>query len=134
MTTFAASVSKFVELSKDRSNVVSRKIIFGVLSNVVMGSPVDTGRFRGNWQVGLAVRPSGEGPGASSDVGAVLTDGLGKIQDFVAGHSTNGLLFITNTVPYALRLEFGWSQQAPDGMVRTTMQKLDEIVAGALKK
>jgi hypothetical protein len=41
---------------------------------------------------------------------------------------------ISNPVPYGEYLEFGHSQQAPNGMVRINCQKWDEIVSNQLLK
>jgi len=34
---------------------------------------------------------------------------------------------ISSDIPYMNRLEHGWSQQAPSGMVRITLMELDDI-------
>lgn len=127
--TFSASVAKFVAVAGERANVAHRKILFGILSNVVVASPVDTGRFRGNWQVGLATRPVGAIDVESKDSGNVISRELPKITSAQLG----GQVFITNHLPYSLNLEFGWSRQAPQGMVRLTFANLDHIVSEALK-
>ncbi|NTX09022.1 hypothetical protein, partial [Myxococcus sp. CA040A] len=42
-------------------------------------------------------------------------------------------VYVTNNLPYARRLEFGHSAQAPRGMVRVTVARLREILEGALE-
>ena len=37
-------------------------------------------------------------------------------------------LYITNNLPYAKRIEDGYSQQAPAGMVKVTIAEFDSIV------
>jgi hypothetical protein len=41
---------------------------------------------------------------------------------------------ISNDAPYIVRLEYGYSQQAPQGMVRITGAEWPEIVAWAARK
>jgi hypothetical protein len=36
-------------------------------------------------------------------------------------------IFITNSLPYAQRLEYGWSKQAPLGVVRITAVEFQSI-------
>jgi hypothetical protein len=43
-------------------------------------------------------------------------------------------LFITNNLPYAQRIEDGYSQQAPAGMVKVTINEFDSIVNSAVNK
>lgn len=40
-------------------------------------------------------------------------------------------LFITNNLPYAKRIEDGYSKQAPAGMVKVTIAEFDSIVRQA---
>ena len=43
-------------------------------------------------------------------------------------------LYITNNLPYAERIEDGYSQQAPAGMVKVTINEFDSIVNSAANK
>lgn len=126
---FSKQVEAFVKAAEGRANEVVRKAALGILANVVTASPVDTGRFRGNWQVGIGDRPAGtldsedkEGSGTVSREGA-------KLEGVAVGET----IYITNNLPYARRLEFGWSAQAPKGMVRTTLANVNEILEEAAK-
>ena len=44
-----------------------------------------------------------------------------------------GVEYITNNLPYAERLEYGYSQQAPAGMVRVTAARFRELLARAAR-
>ena len=80
---------------------------------VDMMSPVDTGLFRANWQATLdqpytgAVKPMNR---------------AGSIDHVIPfAKAANGHVFyLTNKIPYAKKLEYGHSQQAPNGMVRVS--------------
>ena len=88
-------------------------------------SPVDTGRFRGNWQVSYGaplLSPIARlAPGGSDEPGKALTLPVG------------GTVYMSNALPYAQRLEYGWSKQAPLGMVRRTVAEFDQYVKRALR-
>lgn len=40
---------------------------------------------------------------------------------------------VSNTQPYAVRVEFGWSSQAPRGMMRLTTKELPELIKKAMR-
>nr|WP_309504287.1 hypothetical protein [uncultured Roseovarius sp.] len=93
------------------------------LRGLVLKSPVDTGRFKGNWNVGVGqmdlkttetVDPSGGGTITRAD------------RELTAYASAEGfpVINLTNNLPYAVRLEDGHSNQAPNGMVGLTVAEL----------
>ena len=41
--------------------------------------------------------------------------------------------FIVNNLPYAIPLEYGHSTQAPNGMVRITVERFQQIVDAAAR-
>ena len=136
---FSLDISRWVERSKGNADLVVRKVALEVLTRVVMMSPVDTGRFRGNWTVSIGSvdssvsaedksRVLGAIVPASGDVdpsgGATIARGSAVIPGASAGQS----IFITNNLPYARRLEHGWSKQAPAGMVRVVVQEFNDMI------
>lgn len=107
---------------------VGRKATFDLFKAVVMRSPVDTGRFRGNWFLSAGIAnastsgaPDKSGGSAISAASQALTTPLG------------GTVYFTNSLPYAVRLEYGYSKQAPSGMVRITVREFNQYVKAALK-
>lgn len=77
------------------------------------------GRFRGNWQVGLDVQPDGETGRIDRSGNMTMAVGKYMLEQFKVGTKA---IYFTNNVPYAYRLEFGHSSQAPNGMVRITAE------------
>lgn len=91
------------------------------------------GRFRGNWQIGVGVSPNG-----TLDVVDNQGDGsktYSSIQASIPDKAAGNIYYLVNNLPYAQRLEDGWSKQAPIGMVALTVVKwqtiVDEAVNGA---
>lgn len=78
------------------------------------------GRFRGNWQVGLDVQPDGETGRIDPNGNITMAVGNYMIEQFKVGTKA---IYFTNNVPYAYRLEFGHSSQAPNGMIRITAEE-----------
>ena len=50
---FALDLSKACEKAKGQTEMVARKVMLDLFSRVIMKSPVDTGRFRANWNVAI---------------------------------------------------------------------------------
>lgn len=131
MTSFALQIAEFVKTVKAREDIVVRKLGLDVLSSVVTMSPVDTGRFRGNWQVGLSapVRATLE----TEDKSGAQT--IARASQVLNRAKAGGVIYLSNNLPYAVRLEYGHSKQAPAGMIRITATRfqvmLDKAVMAA---
>ncbi len=89
-----------------------KKTIKLIGKDVIKKSPVDTGRFKSNWNSSL------NAPDLTIDLqsGAGLTEVASKLK-------VGDVFYFTNNLPYALALEFGHSNQAPQGMVRLAVAK-----------
>lgn len=108
-----------------KAEAVVRQSAVALQSGMVDKSPVDTGRFKGNWNCGIgSVILSTNAANDPSGSGAIART-LAAVQGWKAGQT----IFLTNNLPYARRLEFGWSQQAPSGMVRLTIMDFQRNVA-----
>lgn len=98
------------------------------------------GRFRANWQLGVGHAPGGEinavdrsakDPDRGGDTTARILVGLP-----VEGKRAGPIYYLVNNVPYADRIEHGWSRQAPTGLVALTateFQALANRAAEAVK-
>ena len=118
---FAINLDKAFADSMDHVIAVQKKVALEALRRVIMKSPVDTGRFRGNWMVAIGVKPDGTIETTDQSGNATLSEGarpISELRDF-------DVVYIVNNLPYAERLENGWSQQAPSGMVAVTVAELD---------
>jgi hypothetical protein len=93
---------------------------------MVLKSPVDTGRFRANWQIGFN-QPDTKTTDETDLTGMAQ---ISRAQSELNSIKINGqTIYITNSLPYAYRLEYeGWSLQAPQGMVRITLAELSGIL------
>lgn len=101
-----------------------------VARRLVAYSPVDTGRFRGNWQFGDAHSPPEDALDALDPEGdATVAHLAAQIAAAKPGAHT-----FANNLPYAMALEFGHSSQAPHGIVARVADELDDIVAMSLQR
>lgn len=86
------------------------------------------GRFRANWQIGIgAVNES-----VTNDIDRAGGATIARLTAVAKAAKVGGVIYITNSLPYAARLERGHSKQAPQGMVRLTMLDLPEALRASL--
>lgn len=84
------------------------------------------GRFRANWIISIGKPASRTLDEAVIDPSGGNTIGAGI--EALTGYKAGPPVYITNSLPYAQRLEFGHSKQAPQGMVRLTVAELQSVV------
>lgn len=129
--TFAADISKFCQKADANAKQVVRKIAFEAFKRVVMKTPVDTGRARANWSVCVGNPVTGvTGNGTDKDGSGTLQKALQGVTEW----DCNGSIFLVNNLPYIGPLEYGHSQQAPNGMVRLTAEEMTTWAAQAAAK
>jgi len=123
---FSVDIRKWTEGAKDKVDVVIRKVALEMFSRVIQKSPVDTGRFKGNWQVAIGSVPSGTVEIDDKEGTATIAKVTAATLELKAGQT----IYLVNNLPYANRLEYGHSKQAPNGMVRLTLLEFNQVVDG----
>lgn len=121
---FSLDVSKFKNDAINSVDKTTRGTAIALWRAVILDSPVDSGRFRGNWFASF---------GAPSEITTTVSDKQGtrtasKAAQVVQSAPNNQTFWLSNNLPYAERLEFGWSDQAPEGMVRTNIARFQRIL------
>ena len=125
MSSWSVPLDRLTQRLQGQCEDVARKATYDLFRAVVLKSPVDTGRFRSNWNVTASapnftysetVKPSR----SDSETSKALTLPVG------------GVVYLTNGLPYANRLEYGYSNQAPAGMIRTSVAEFNRFVDRAL--
>lgn len=130
---FQGDIDKWIKQVKSGLDDVIRDFVKAVHADLVKRSPVDTGRFRANWQITYNHIPmyalneydkSGEKTIASGIRTAnVLPLGRG-------GAVTT--IYFSNMLIYANALEYGHSQQAPAGVLGLVAIRLRSYMAEAI--
>jgi hypothetical protein len=117
--------------------LIVRKVVIDMSVAITRMSPVDTGRFRANWMLGIGSPNTAtiEAVDKNDGFGAVGSVSVPRITAAVGDVQAGGVVYITNSLPYARRLEYGWSKQAPSppGIVRLTVQRYEAYIAAAVK-
>lgn len=98
------------------------KIGLDVLKGIIQKNPVDTGRSRAGWYFGYNKMVSLTGGSSLQAGGSAEQEGYNKGKILLQLSGSRKSIQITNQVVYVGPLEYGWSKQAPYGMLRITMQ------------
>lgn len=142
---FSASISQFAARARQNPRLVVKKVVIDAGTSVAMKTPVgdpDTwagpapagyvgGRARGSWQYAQGA-PLEQEPGTIDESGQVA---IARVTAGVAQGDPATEHFITSTVPYMRPLEYeGHSRQAPDGMVRKTVEEFQQHIDNAVRE
>lgn len=146
MGSFAVDLGKFAAQVPKREKLVVDKVCIDLLRNIVLTTPVGNptiwkgypprkppagyvgGRLRGNWNVGIGgINTAARAPSKTGS--APIARGRAAI----ATRAPEVDVLITNSLPYAIRVENGYSTQAPAGMVKVTVVQFQGFIAKAAK-
>lgn len=119
---FAARMRQQGANIETNGNKAKKQVALAVDQTVVIGTPVDTGRARSNWQVQAGAMPEGVkdayAPGKGANTVAQNTQAAieqGKIA--IQAASVEQEIHVTNNLAYIGKLNDGHSAQAPAGFV-----------------
>lgn len=128
---FAKRMTAIAKTFESNAGQLIDKVALTVHSTVVLGTPVDTGRARGNWQVEIGKAAEGTVDDPSEYGFAAATT---KARAKLAGNDGQSSslrpqrdVHITNNLPYITPLNQGHSKQAPAGFV-------EEAIAAGVKQ
>lgn len=151
MATFSAQINAWIQKTKDDADKIVRYALMTVDGRLVQRSPVGDasywknppppgytgGRFRGAWQAsqwapndsgGMDRTATKDGGNIDKDGSATIAAHAGIISNAKAGD----VYYLYNSLPYAQRIEEGWSRQAPLGLVMITAIEWNNIVEGVV--
>ncbi|WP_054882227.1 MULTISPECIES: hypothetical protein [Pseudomonas] len=114
--------SMFTGLVEEALTQRVRVIALAMLNEIVLRSPVDTGRFRGNniVSVGAPVYTS------SANVDPIGSETIQQGVRVMTGLEPYTQVFIQNNLIYAVPLEDGHSQQAPAGIYAVSFNSVSQ--------
>lgn len=124
MSKFTLDIQAFVAKAKKNPETVMRSVSLKLFSAIIKASPVDTGRFRGNWQT-TGVTPA---TGLIAGVDPTGNRAVNSAATFITNAPGWDTFTLTNNLPYAERLEYGWSKQAPSGIVRVNVIRFQQLI------
>ena len=107
-----------VSLEKEQAPKFIRKIALELLKKVTMKSPVDTGRFRANWMVGI-------GGADETTTDSTVNDAMMRGAIILSAYRDLKQIHLSNNLSYAAALEHGHSQQAPLGVAEISVAEIE---------
>lgn len=138
MTSFAVRLREIADRTNQRADDLVRNVITDIATSLDQRSPVgdptlwvrpapkgyEPGTFRGNWQLGVGVIPSGE----TGRIDPTGEETLSTIIASIPEHPAGTMVYLANNVPYARPIEDGHSTQAPSGLVGLTAMEFQQYV------
>ncbi len=98
--------------------------------SVVLKSPVKEGRFKGNWNLSIGSEDLSTSETFDKGGQTTIARAEGALSAYAASEGFP-VVYLTNNLPYAGRLEDGYSGQAPSGMVGLTVAEIQAAFDGA---
>ncbi len=124
MSSFNAEWDRAVTKSKKNIYKIIKESAGILFTDIIMGTPVDTGALRGSWVASLGSPDLNES--FSLDKGGSRTAQAARMAiDYYKGEDN---IYLSNSKPYADTIEYGHSSQAPIGMVRVNIIRFGSIV------
>jgi len=141
---FSLDLKEFAEKTERNVDDVKQAVALDLFGKVIKATPVGNpsiwkskppkgytgGRLRGNWQASVNTPATGVLDAKDKNGNATI----GKMTAVIESQKGDGVLWLSNNLPYAYRVEYGWSTQAPSGMVRTTIAAFESAIARAIQK
>jgi len=131
---FSAALRKMAVVIDANISAVIRKGVLDVFRSIIKRSPVLTGAYRASH--GIAnMEPAGDEDIVKGSKGAVISAEValkkGARWTWKVG---DGDIDMFNNLPYAEKLENGWSKQAPAGCYRVSLAELTQYLNQKLTK
>ena len=152
---FTAQIETARKKYEKRMVLIHKKVSADLFRKVIVMTPVDTGRAKGNWMLGINAIPQE----VSEDVDKSETGEktVAKVITGLESLRTGDTAVLANSLPYIVKLEYGgfpnpplkgsydkktksyiiksaggYSKQAPTGMVRTAIEEYRPILNKAI--
>ena len=153
---FTLDINRFINRANANADTVTRKVVLSLMRSVIRKSPVGNpdlwvalrngdyvdytsvhgeidyvgGRFKANWQYSSGSMPRDTLDAVNSNNGEVISNLAAQVPQQASGK----IHYIVNNMPYSIRLENGWSTQAPSGMVGLAISEYQGIVRNAAQE
>ena len=122
---FNLSMEKFAEKTLDKLEVGFKKVAFGLSEDIIMATPVDSGRARGNWFPEINTFSNQEDLKADDKKGSkAISKTKAKVRALKLGQTFT----LTNNLPYIEKLEYGLYPLNPKYGTRYEIRDSDKFV------
>lgn len=123
--TFEADLNQFARALDISTAKMVRRIALELFIRTVEKTPVDTGTARASWQLSINNLPAKK-PELPKEMTKESATRWAKRQVSKLSRLTGGeVVYISNSVPYIIPLEYGSSKQSPEGMLRISLAEVE---------
>lgn len=124
---FQAQIGSFGAKTVKRLHGIRRGVMIKLFGAVILDTPVLTGRLRANWKYSEG-EPNRQALPDEDKSGSAT---IAKMQAGASASMGDVPVFLTNSLPYARRIEFeGWSRvKAPQGMMRRNVVRFGRLIS-----
>ena len=123
---FKADLDEYAKKLVSTSEEIVKKVATALFEGIITKNPIRTGLSMSNWKIGVNgevddVVPLLRKKITRREAQRIARMQLKELEKVKAGDK----VYICSDVHYILKLEYGWSAQAPEGMVRITMDEVE---------
>lgn len=122
-------IKEFIRLVEAEHDAIFRDATTRVKNSLVRLSPVAEGDYVADWDVAAGNWPTDTEQRSDPSKRATRARLQPDLNDLRMGET----VFFENNDPVATKLEFGYSKQAPQGVVRMTARRWRSFVSGAAR-
>lgn len=133
---FANRIKNLGQRVEDGVNRIVKETALAIDRELVLATPVDTGRARSNWiasvgsSVSQEIEPYSPGEGGSTS-GANAQAAINQATAAINSRQPGEDIYLSNNLPYIKRLNEGHSAQAPEGFIETAIQNGIQVIENA---
>lgn len=138
---FSIDLSRAIENIKENRDKIVRGTLISLSNTIIKRTPVGNpalwaesslpapkgyvgGSLRGAWQASIGTPDRSLLKRIDTAGNEASAEALSVANTVDVGDT----FYLTNALPYAQRVEFGWSRQAPQGMVRRTVAEAQQVL------
>lgn len=113
-------MERYIEGKKIALHDALRLAFLEIGVSIIENTPVDEGFARGSWTFSQSKNPVFNSKADKSGQAAIssLENGVSQAKKYA-------VYYLLSNLVYMPRLEYGWSQQAPAGMIRTSINRFE---------
>jgi hypothetical protein len=119
---FVADLEKYAKKTGKSVEKVFRGTVLQMSNAIILKTPIDEGRARGNWQASI-------GKPKNRVINRKEAGAIGEVANVAQTVKIGQVFFLSNNLPYIKPLEEGSSTQAPNGMLAVTVANFEKTVA-----
>lgn len=120
-------VAEFMRQFSEENDFIMREATKRVSNSIVRLAPVDEGEYVADWDVKIGGWPAD----SEQEPDPNKRRTRARLQETLGAVKYGDAVFFENDDPVAVRLEYGYSKQAPQGVVRLTARRWRGFVKGA---